>query len=177
MWSQERGGPIMPPDTGFPCHRLLRLSGLRWRYSNPPPNGPSQSRSPSYVTTESQSASQYWYQAPCGTTRLDYFFVTVRQLRFCRCRAPSLTRRRVCHVLRSKSLAHVIYIIQFYVSAFYLHSLSLVKESGSLWIPTIYSFTYNFSIYVRTIYTRPLSVYAWQANHVPTHVAHVTTAA
>jgi hypothetical protein len=30
------GGPVMPPDTGFPFHRLLRLAGLRWRYSDPP---------------------------------------------------------------------------------------------------------------------------------------------
>jgi hypothetical protein len=36
---QERGGPVMPPGTGFPFCRLLRLAGLRWRYSNPPPHG------------------------------------------------------------------------------------------------------------------------------------------
>jgi hypothetical protein len=34
---QEQGGPLMPPGTGFPLRRLLRLAGLRWRYSNPPP--------------------------------------------------------------------------------------------------------------------------------------------
>jgi hypothetical protein len=27
------------PDTGFPSRCLLRLAGLRWRYSNPPPHG------------------------------------------------------------------------------------------------------------------------------------------
>jgi hypothetical protein len=32
---QEQGGPVIPPGTGFPFRRLLRLSGLRWRYSNP----------------------------------------------------------------------------------------------------------------------------------------------
>jgi hypothetical protein len=26
-------------EPGFPFRRLLRLAGLRWRYSNPPPNG------------------------------------------------------------------------------------------------------------------------------------------
>jgi hypothetical protein len=36
---QEQGGPVIPPDTGFPLRRLLRLAGLRWRYSNPPPHG------------------------------------------------------------------------------------------------------------------------------------------
>jgi hypothetical protein len=36
---KEEGGPIIPTDTGFPFHRLLRLSGLRWRYSTPPLHG------------------------------------------------------------------------------------------------------------------------------------------
>jgi hypothetical protein len=34
---QEQGGPVIPPGTGFPLGRLLRLAGLRWMYSNPPP--------------------------------------------------------------------------------------------------------------------------------------------
>jgi hypothetical protein len=32
---QEQGGPIIPPGGVFPFLRLLRLAGLRWRYSNP----------------------------------------------------------------------------------------------------------------------------------------------
>jgi hypothetical protein len=39
--SQEECGPDIPPGTGFPFHRLLRLAGLRWRYSIPPPHGKS----------------------------------------------------------------------------------------------------------------------------------------
>jgi hypothetical protein len=35
---QEQGGPVILPGTGFPFRRLLRLAGLRWRYSNPPPH-------------------------------------------------------------------------------------------------------------------------------------------
>jgi hypothetical protein len=35
-----QGGPVIPPGTGFPFRRLLRLAGLRWRYSAPPPHGP-----------------------------------------------------------------------------------------------------------------------------------------
>jgi hypothetical protein len=31
--SQYQGGPVIPPGTGFPCRRLLRLAGIRWRYS------------------------------------------------------------------------------------------------------------------------------------------------
>jgi hypothetical protein len=36
---QKQGGPVIPPGTGFPFHRLLRLAGLRWRYSTPPLRG------------------------------------------------------------------------------------------------------------------------------------------
>jgi hypothetical protein len=36
---QERGGPDIPPGTGFPFRCLLRLAELRWRYSIPPPQG------------------------------------------------------------------------------------------------------------------------------------------
>jgi hypothetical protein len=36
---QEQGGPIIPPGIGFPFRCLLRLAGLRWRYSTPPPHG------------------------------------------------------------------------------------------------------------------------------------------
>jgi hypothetical protein len=34
---QGQGAPVKPPGTGFPFRRLLRLTGLRRRYSNPPP--------------------------------------------------------------------------------------------------------------------------------------------
>jgi hypothetical protein len=36
---QEQGDPVIPQGTGFTFRRLLRLVGLRWRYSNPPPHG------------------------------------------------------------------------------------------------------------------------------------------
>jgi hypothetical protein len=32
---QEQSGPVIPPGTGFLIRRLLRLAGLRWRYSTP----------------------------------------------------------------------------------------------------------------------------------------------
>jgi hypothetical protein len=32
---QGQGGPVILPGTRFPFRRLLRLAGLRWRYSNP----------------------------------------------------------------------------------------------------------------------------------------------
>jgi hypothetical protein len=36
---QEQGSPVIPPGTGFHLRCLLRLAGLRWKYSNPPPHG------------------------------------------------------------------------------------------------------------------------------------------
>jgi hypothetical protein len=36
---QEQGGKVIPPGTGFPFRRPLRLAELLWRYSNPPPHG------------------------------------------------------------------------------------------------------------------------------------------
>jgi hypothetical protein len=36
-----QGGPVIPPGTGFPFRRLLRLAGLQWGYSNQPPHGTS----------------------------------------------------------------------------------------------------------------------------------------
>jgi hypothetical protein len=35
---QKQGGPVIPPGTGFTFRRLLRLAGILWRYSNPPPH-------------------------------------------------------------------------------------------------------------------------------------------
>jgi hypothetical protein len=36
---QEHGGPVIPPGTGFPFRRFLRLAGPRQRYSNSLPHG------------------------------------------------------------------------------------------------------------------------------------------
>jgi hypothetical protein len=35
---QWQGDPVLPPGTEFPFRHLLRLAGLRWWYSNPPPH-------------------------------------------------------------------------------------------------------------------------------------------
>jgi hypothetical protein len=50
------------------------------------------SPSQNHITTDGQSASQSWCQAPSGAQ--DQIFVTIRHLRFCRGGAPSLTRGR-----------------------------------------------------------------------------------
>jgi hypothetical protein len=38
LYPPGTGGPVIPPGTGFLFRRLLRLAGLRWRYSTPPPH-------------------------------------------------------------------------------------------------------------------------------------------
>jgi hypothetical protein len=80
--AQEQGGPVTPPGTGFPFRRLLRLSGLRWRYSIRPLHGAlwldseSEFESESYVTTAGQSANLSWNKAPIGAC--DQFCTTVK---------------------------------------------------------------------------------------------------
>jgi hypothetical protein len=37
--TQGKDGPVIPPGTGSPFRLLLRLTGLRWRYSTAPPRG------------------------------------------------------------------------------------------------------------------------------------------
>jgi hypothetical protein len=43
---QEQSGPAIPPGIEFPLRCLLRLTGLQWSYSNPPPTW--RARSPYY---------------------------------------------------------------------------------------------------------------------------------
>jgi hypothetical protein len=55
---QEQSGPVIPPGTGFLFRRLLRLAGLRYRYSKPPPHGVlTCGTDQSHVTTDGQSVS------------------------------------------------------------------------------------------------------------------------
>jgi hypothetical protein len=51
------------------------------------------------------------------------------------------------HIYRGQSSTCHLHL-QFYMSAFYIVSC---QESGSLWIPAIYNFTCNSSIYVQHI--------------------------
>jgi hypothetical protein len=51
---------------GFPFCRLLRLAGLRWRYSNPPPHGDNNNSSSSYIATDGESASSSCLVLPLG---------------------------------------------------------------------------------------------------------------
>jgi hypothetical protein len=59
---QEQSGPVIPPGTGFPFCRLLRLAGQWWRYSNPPPHG-----------TVSWLELQWSWSSSCGRQSVDQF--------------------------------------------------------------------------------------------------------
>jgi hypothetical protein len=62
----------------FPFRRLLRLAGLRWRYSTPPPHGMFvcwASESEYYITTDGQPASLSWSKAPIWGLRPDIYYL------------------------------------------------------------------------------------------------------
>jgi hypothetical protein len=83
---QEWGGPVIPPGTGFPFHRLLRLAGQRWRYWNPHPCRVKANNS------ESESESELLYDwrftanqfvlapSPLRITTRDFLFLNWTQL-------------------------------------------------------------------------------------------------
>jgi hypothetical protein len=73
---------------------ILQLRALKSSLHRFPYRTPSQlSQSQRYATTDGQSVSLSWCQAPIWDLRPDFLFW---QLRVCSCGAPSLTRGRVC---------------------------------------------------------------------------------
>jgi hypothetical protein len=89
---------IYSPGTGFLFCSLLRLVGLRWRYSNPHPlwNPEFWSQSQSQSCYDWRSVSMSWCLAPSGSH--GHKFVTVRRLLSCFCEATSLARGLACHL-------------------------------------------------------------------------------
>jgi hypothetical protein len=104
--SQEEGGPVIPPGTGFPFRRLLRLAGLRWRYSTPPPHRiSSQIKVWAWVLYYDRRPAGLGIKHPSGT--YDQIFITVKQLQAW-CGALSLTRGRVCRLQPPLALASAV---------------------------------------------------------------------
>jgi hypothetical protein len=75
---QERGGPVVPPGTGFYSRRFLRLAELRWRYSNPPPHVKA-FKAESRVNNRSsdRTSQQTHYVSGTKSARLMFFKETV----------------------------------------------------------------------------------------------------
>jgi hypothetical protein len=110
---QEQGGPVIPPVTGFPLRRLLRLAGLRWRYSNP--------KSKSKLCYDRRFSRPVCLGIKHPSETYDQIFITVRQLQACWCGALSLWREDgsvVCHtqsaVIRLLSVCtiHILQVIK-----------------------------------------------------------------
>jgi hypothetical protein len=95
---QKQGGPVIRPGNRFPFRRLLRLAGIRWRYSNPPPC------SEPYITTDGQSANLSWNKAPIWGLRPNFYYSQT----VCWCGALALTRGRVCRLKLLLALASAV---------------------------------------------------------------------
>jgi hypothetical protein len=106
---QEHCGLVIASATRFSFRRLLRLAGLRWRYSNSPPHGvlvKVKSKSKSHC--DWRSISKSWCRVPSGTH--DQIFITLWHLRSCFSGAPSLRRGRVCRLYMLLALASVVFL-------------------------------------------------------------------
>jgi hypothetical protein len=87
----------------LPFRRLLRLAGLWWRYSSTHPHGIK-----SYVTTDGQSASLSWCQAPIRGLRPDFYYCqTVAGLLMW----GVLTRELVCRLQLLLVLASAVILV------------------------------------------------------------------
>jgi hypothetical protein len=86
------------PGHWVPFCRLLRLAGLRWRYSNPPPHGSTHWPKFKFKLIYDRQLVGQTYLGPVTNffSLLEVFF---RNLPVCYFVAPSLTRGRVCNFL------------------------------------------------------------------------------
>jgi hypothetical protein len=111
--SESRGTPdhvLLSQIRDFPFRRLLRLAGLRWRYSTPPPHGIQDGLSLSLSLMLRPTVSRpvcLGAKHPSGA--YDQILLLVWQLRSCSCGAPSLTRGRVCLLYVLLALASAVF--------------------------------------------------------------------
>jgi hypothetical protein len=93
---RNRVPQLFPPATAFPFCRLLRLAGLQWRYSNPPPHGPPKLKLK--LNYFWQSVGQSILVSSSRLEPMTRILFSVWQLQVSCCGAPSLTREWVCNL-------------------------------------------------------------------------------
>jgi hypothetical protein len=96
-----------PPGTGFPFCRLLRLAGLRWRYSNPPPHGSSQPPACSHYITSSRTTQK----TPCCLAMAQQFLSCCVNIR---------SRGEVSAVPMSRNLLGLLFRLPSVMSQIYM---------------------------------------------------------
>jgi hypothetical protein len=83
---QEQSGPVIPPSTGLPFCRLLRLAGLLWRYSKPPPYEELTENS-SWLSLYSLGTDLIENTASNNSSVVAWLFVTAEKCSQCHCLA------------------------------------------------------------------------------------------
>jgi hypothetical protein len=70
---EGQGGPVIPPGTGVFFRSLLRLVGLRWKYSNPPPQRICSRRALFCMCSNSPGLDSFCYIGCYGSYRKQRF--------------------------------------------------------------------------------------------------------
>jgi hypothetical protein len=143
---QEQGDPVITPSTEFPLCCLLRLAGLRWRYSNPLLRQ-RQYQSQSYFTTGGlPPISSSWRQAPSGSRAENFFQLN-----------PSVHRPYIASSVTRGWVFSYEYAWPFIKCTYRTYSILL-------------------KIIPCAVYTSPLSVQGLQSRSCINYVSYATTA-
>jgi hypothetical protein len=102
LYTIGRGWLIYTPSHWIPFRRLLRLAGLRWRYSKTASTRSVLNAEVKIKVTLRLTASQSAH---------DQIFIIFWQLRSCFCGTPSLTGGRVCILYMLLALVSLVFLV------------------------------------------------------------------